>query len=1110
MNGIQDLLPGLIHPDNNVRKQATDRWEADLKSNPPGVLMQLVGVLSSHAQADIRNLALVLLRNSLLKKQNENLRLADKNCTVLWHTLSEEQRDCLKTALVSRLCLEECRNNRRSISDCIAVVISILSMYTEDPVGSWSHLFISLSQYCRDENEGVRESGVSCVGKVAGALPLPYLRRILGDIVEIVHNGLTDRGLSVRVISVQAIGRISFNLENADLPALSGLVPGMFSTLETCLGLQKFNLAKKVLQGLISITSMKPNLLKGEMGAVTDAYYQVALMEDLPDVIRINALECLLSLCEEKPSLFRKKTDLVSKLLELAMQFMLRVEMQPEWGNQTDEDDDIFSLKMHGEDALDRLALCLGGPTVIGVIGDQIPHMVRHENWKNRYVVMMTMALICEGCAKTIKPHLGEWVDLILTCIHDQHPLVRYASIMAITHACVEYPGILASGYHDKVMPNLLQSISSGVNEEFPRIRASACLCIVTYCENSSSDFVIPYHKNILTVLQPILQNPTNAHLMESTFPAISAVAKAVKTLFAPFYDEFVPFLKSVLMRCKTDDMRGIRGRVIEAICHIGMGVNSEKFYTDGAELMNYILGIFPLSDDDPALFQILKAPGYICRVLKGEFIPFLDRLVPILLEYASKAPDLVISDVFAEEEYAEDRATEFDYFQLDNQIYGVSTLSMQEKGQAIQQLIALAETLKGKFLPYLQVTMEAVVPFCRFLFNDDVRLSALEICPALVGCMVDGKTAFAGQEGLLVKGIWGIIQILIDAMASERNPTFIDIDATTIGDCLGALDAPILEQEHIRVILQAIHNGLMVCIERFSQEEENVAGLDEEELAELHKKKESQEAALQAFGDLWAQLVRSHNDHVVEGYLQILHPLVQQLLHEEAGEVHNQIGCFIIAEWVEYTTRFTNEMLQTNWDILALYARSPSAVVRRVSHYGLGVMAITHTAFTERVAEAVFPTLKRFVLDPGEKDEDQLLAFENTVSAVGKIIRHCGQSINAPAWVELFVQGMPITHDLSEASQSGQMLIQCYHENPTLCMGQGLERIANVVFSLCFVITANSVLNGELFEADVMAQAQSTLTTIQSQVDADTFTMVLQSCPDHLKNYILPLTRSQ
>jgi len=77
-----------------------------------------------------------------------------------------------------------------------------------------------------------------------------------------------------------------------------------------------------------------------------------------------------------------------------------------------------------------------------------------------------------------------------------------------------------------------------------------------------------------------------NQLVTEQAVNAIAAIADCIETIFTPFYDGFVPYLKTIIKLPNTPELTTLRG--LECFSIIGVAVGKQKFLNDGVEVMKY------------------------------------------------------------------------------------------------------------------------------------------------------------------------------------------------------------------------------------------------------------------------------------------------------------------------------------------------------------------------------------------------------------------------------------------------------------------------------------------------------------------------------------------
>lgn len=102
------------------------------------------------------------------------------------------------------------------------------------------------------------------------------------------------------------------------------------------------------------------------------------------------------------------------------------------------------------------------------------------------------------------------------------------------------------------------------------------------------------------------------------------------------------------------------------------------------------------------------------------------------LLQHAPKTDWIADED---EEESGVEREG-WETMSLDGQQVGIKTSAIEEKCQAFETLVIYVSTLGARFAPYLQQSLELVLPGLKFLFHEGVR----EACAMCVLTLINSN----------------------------------------------------------------------------------------------------------------------------------------------------------------------------------------------------------------------------------------------------------------------------------------------------------------------------------------------------------------------------------
>lgn len=67
-----------------------------------------------------------------------------------------------------------------------------------------------------------------------------------------------------------------------------------------------------------------------------------------------------------------------------------------------------------GQECLDRMALALGGATVVPLASRYLPALLADRDWRQRHAALICLAQIAEGCVKIMHNNHSGLVDMCL------------------------------------------------------------------------------------------------------------------------------------------------------------------------------------------------------------------------------------------------------------------------------------------------------------------------------------------------------------------------------------------------------------------------------------------------------------------------------------------------------------------------------------------------------------------------------------------------------------------------------------------------------------------------------------------------------------------------
>lgn len=144
---------------------------------------------------------------------------------------------------------------------------------------------------------------------------------------------------------------------------------------------------------------------------VVGSMLQIAEAETLEEGTRHLAIEFVITLAEAReraPGMMRKLPQFISRLFAILMQMLLDIEDEPAWHSAENEDEDAGESSNYsvGQECLDRLAIALGGNTIVPVASEQLPAYLAAPEWQKHHAALVALAQIAEGCSKVVSSQI--------------------------------------------------------------------------------------------------------------------------------------------------------------------------------------------------------------------------------------------------------------------------------------------------------------------------------------------------------------------------------------------------------------------------------------------------------------------------------------------------------------------------------------------------------------------------------------------------------------------------------------------------------------------------------------------------------------------------------
>lgn len=1069
-SAIEALVSHLMSSANDQRSRAESIFNLCRDRHPDALVPRLAHLLSSSTRPDLRAMSAVLLRRLLSRGGGSEETISSSgggggSGGYVWPRLSAQTQASLKTMLLTSVQHEEVKSITKKLCDAISELASDLL-----PENAWPELLPFMFQSVTSGSPRLQESALLIFAQLAqyvGDMLLPHLQTLHG----IFLTCLSDSGAApdVRIAALGAtINFIQCLSVPSDRDRFQDLLPAMMRTLTEALNSGQEATAQEALELLIELAGTEPRFLRKQLAEVVGSMLQIAEADGLEEGTRHLAVEFVVTLAEAReraPGMMRRLPQFVGRLFAVLMKMLLDIDDEPAWhaAEASDEDAGETSNYCVGQECLDRLAIALGGNTIVPVASELLPAYLAAPEWQKHHAALITLAQIAEGCSKVMKNNLEPIISMVLNSFQDAHPRVRWAAINAIGQLSTDLGPDLQTQYHQKVLPALASAMDDFQN---PRVQAHAASAVLNFTENCTPEILIPYLDGLVLKLLVILQNG-KPMVQEGALTALASVADSSQDHFQKYYDAVMPYLKVILMNATDKSNRMLRAKSMECISLVGMAVGKEKFRDDAKQVMEVLMTLqgSQMEADDPITSYMLQAWARLCKCLGQDFLPYMGVVMPPLLQSAQLKPDVTITSIDSDDEVDESDDESIETITLGDKRIGIKTSVLEEKATACNMLCCYASELKEGFFPWIDQVAPILVPLLKFYFHEEVRRAAVSGMPELLSSAklaVEKGMAQGHDESYVKKLLDYIIPSLVEALHKEPD---VDICASmldSLNECIQT-SGHLLDTNQVKLIADEIKNVITASATRRKERAERATGedFDAEEGELLREENEQEEEVFDQVGECLGTLIKTFKSSFLP-FFDELSTYITPMWGKDKSAEERRIAICIFDDIAEQCRESAVKYYDAYLPFLLEACNDENPDVRQAAVYGIGVCAeFGGPVFKPLVGEAL-SKLNNVIRHPNALDSENIMAYDNAVSALGKMCLYHRDSINATQVVPAWLSCLPIKGDLIEAKLVHDQLCSMVERSDGELLGPNHQYLPKIVSVFAEVLCAGKELATE------------------------------------------------
>jgi hypothetical protein len=935
--------------------------------------------------------------------------------------IQDQTRQSCLDELIEALRTEPVPTVRKKLCDCIAEVGRTLIQRAIP----WPALGAAVAQCVHANEPDFRESAF----RILAIVPKLLMHEDVVDmaiVTKTFENSLSDNEvLHVRVGALNAAVCFLMEAQVEAKTAFNPLMVQMLNVLPSLLAQENETSLTEAFTSLIELAASLPRLFRPILPQLLAFSLSILTNKQLEEGTRHSCLELLMTLVDEAPAMIRKKTpEFCQNIIPICLEMMSLIEDEATWHatDNIEESDDSDESHVIGEQAMDRIARKIGATTVTPVAFTLIPQYLQSSNWNQRHAALMAVSAIGEGCHKLLSKELAKVVSMVVPYTADAHPRVRYAACNCIGQLSTDFAPTFQKKYHSQIIPALMTCMNDVQN---PRVQAHGAAAMVNFCEDVDQGALKQYLEVLFAKLVSLSSSP-KIYVQEQAITTMATVADAAEDTFAQYYDAVMPALKNILNMPNHKELRLLRGKAMECATLIAMAVKKPVFIKDAQAFLE-ILGRIQAEvtdPDDPQISYLMHSWARLCTVLNEDFIPYLPIVMPPLLQGAQMKPEVALLDhEESADAYSPDEGWQTAV--VDGKRICIRTSMLDEKYSTIEMISCYARNLGTGFRPYVAQAMDILVKQLEFYYHDGVRQISCSSIPHVLA---------AAQDSDEILPIWALtFDKLLKLLPNELDVEFLQQAFSTINESLLLLNQRGITQPQAESLARVSEEVLKEYFERVkdrdSKRKDEDYDPDQEE--DLEEEAAFENMVLTEIAKTMQTLLKVFGVAVLPLFESIMGTILMFLKEDEEDLL--LVGLSAFDDLVEFTGPAAAKYLPAFGDRVLQSLTHSAPSVRQSSAYGVGMAARVGGDLFQPLCLAALGPLVQVLQATDARDDDNVMATENAVAAIGRILRSPFCILPDSQREELlrnWVQSMPLVYDEDESPQETAFLCDLAEAN--------------------------------------------------------------------------------
>ncbi|KAJ1972304.1 hypothetical protein H4R34_005452 [Dimargaris verticillata] len=736
-----------------------------------------------------------------------------------------------------------------------------------------------------------------------------------------------------------------------------------------------------------------------------------------------------------------QKLKLVEPTIDKLFGIMAQADADDDDSDEADEEDDDCPNRV-ALATLNSLAMNLPASSVFPPTMSRVLQCMQSSSPAARKAGMLAFAVIIEWSVELIADKVNDLIRLVVAGLQDPTIGVRRAACMALGAFAESFETEIAD-HHTTLLPLIFELM----NDSNVEVIKHSCNALDAILEGMGSD-VVQYLPALVQGLTHLLETgPTKVKLTVTA--ALGSAAHAAKTEFMPYFDGVIQRLQQLSAMSTDEDDYSLRAIAIDTVGIVAEAVGKDVFRPYLEDFMKLALAGLELPSgrlrDCTFLFF-----GTISKVLGDDFAPYLQYVVPALLQSCQVDEAVAIEDVLNGSTHDDiDLGNDSDEHGDDeDDPYYVSNAVAEEKEVAADVLGEVFENTHSHFLPYANAVVQELVKLTEHdsesvrtavvssLFKCLVTYHAITVASGSTLPWTAGLPPATPTDANLTQLVQLIMPAVLDMWCGEYEVSVVIQLFHELAQALKAV-GPALLVFTLPKSLQEMHGtapdatGNYICQELsavFAKSAPCQEDVDDED-NQMDEEEKAKRDALVVGGaaDVVAALCAVIGPGFAN-YFQAFVPAIREYYapSHDVSERSMAIGCL-----GEAIVGLKEGVAPLTQDLLALFLQALSdtdAEVRSNAAFGLGVLVLHSPVDLTTQYPTVLSGLHAIVSRKGHNAAKNVL--DNACGALARVSLKGPQAVPLAELVTTIVSHLPLEADFAENEPIYDLLCALAAEN--------------------------------------------------------------------------------